>query len=179
MADTSSCETPPDADRVKGPSADEINAALDTLDVSPQSNLIGLLQDVQDVLGYLPPPALERISRQTRIPLSRIHGVISFYAQFYTEPRGRHTVRCCRGTACHVRGGRRIIDTVRNVLGIEDGQTTADMMFSFETVACLGACALSPVVVVDGTYYGKATAKRIAEVLDQLAGAESNQEEAD
>ena len=178
MAETS-CETRPDPNCVDGPSADEINAALDELDVSPQSNLIGLLQDVQDALGYLPPAALERIGRQTRIPLSRIYGVVSFYAQFHTEPRGRHTVRCCRGTACHVRGGKKVLDTVRRILGIEDSETTEDMMFSFETVACLGACALSPVVVVDGMYYGKATPRRIEEVLDQIAGAESNEQEAD
>lgn len=176
MAETS-CETYADPDHADRPSADEISAVLDELDVSPASNLIGLLQEVQDRFGYLPPGALEQINRRTRIPLSRIHGVVSFYAQFYTEPRGRHTIRCCRGTACHVRGGKKVIDTVRNVVGIEDGETTEDMMFSFETVACLGACALSPVVVVDGMYYGKATPRRIEEVLDQIAGAESNEEE--
>jgi len=172
-----SCEPRADRQAPAEPSPDQINALLDELDVSPASGLIGLLQEVQDRLGYLPAAVLVQIARRTRTPLSRIHGVISFYAQFYTEPRGRHTVRCCRGTACHVRGGKRVLDTVRNVLGIEDGETTEDMMFSFETVACLGACALSPVVVVDGMYYGKATARRIEEVLDQVAGAESDQEE--
>ncbi|GAG09151.1 unnamed protein product [marine sediment metagenome] len=176
MAETS-CENHADPDRADRPSADEISAVLDELDVSPQSNLIGLLQEVQDRLGYLPAPALQQINRRTRTPLSRIYGVVSFYAQFYTEPRGRHTIRCCRGTACHVRGGKKVIDTVRNIVGIEDGETTEDMMFSFETVACLGACALSPVVVVDGMYYGKATVRRIEEVLDQIADAESNEEE--
>lgn len=159
------------------PPADHVRALLDELKVSPEANLIGVLQDVQEHFGYLPAGALQEISRRTKIPLSRIYGVISFYAQFYTEPRGRHTIRCCRGTACHVRGGKKVIDTVRNALSIEDGETTEDMIFSFETVACLGACALSPVVVVDGMYYGKATAKRIEEVLDQIVVAESSEEE--
>jgi NADH-quinone oxidoreductase subunit E len=157
------------------PSDAEVASLLDRLAVSPDSNLISLLQDVQEKVGYLPAPALHQISRRTRIPLSRIYGVLSFYAQFYTEPRGRHTVRACRGTACHVRGGKRVIHSIENLLGLKDGQTSDDMMFSFETVACLGACALSPVVVIDSTYYGKATPRHIEKVLQRLA-AESPKE---
>ena len=127
---------------------------IDTLAVSAESNLIGVLQEVQARLGYLPPEALEAVSRRIKIPLSRIYGVVSFYAQFYTEPHGRHTIRCCRGTACHVRGGKRVIDAVKAELGIEEEQTTEDMMFTLQTVACLGACALGPVMVVDSTYHG-------------------------
>ena len=155
----------------------EVTAVLDELGVGPDSDLISVLQDVQERLGWLPAEAIHGVSDRTRIPLSRVYGVVSFYAQFYTEPRGRYTVRCCRGTACHVRGGKSVIEAVRSHLGIEDGETTEDMMFSFETVACLGACALSPVVVVDGMYYGKATPRRIGEVLAQIVGAESNEEE--
>ena len=158
------------------PSSEEIDAflsGLDSLKEAGESNLIGLLQEVQERFGYLPPPALEHVSRRLRIPLSRIYGVVSFYAQFYTEPRGRHTVRCCRGTACHVRGGKKVIQAIQNRLGIEDGETTEDMMFSFETVACLGACALSPVMVVDRTYYGKITPRRVEEVLNRIVTAES------
>ena len=164
MAETS-CETRPDPNCVDGPSADEINAALDELDVSPQSNLIGLLQDVQDALGYLPPEALERISRQTRIPLSRIYGVVSFYAQFHTEPHGKHTIRCCCGTACHVRGADRVMDTLRRTLGVDEGQTSPDMMFYLETVACLGTCFLAPVMMIDDEYFGKLTPGRIESIL--------------
>jgi NADH-quinone oxidoreductase subunit E len=164
-----------DALTLAGPSDAEITSLLDHLAVSPNSNLISLLQDVQEKFGYLPAPALKEISRRTRIPLSRIYGVLSFYAQFYTEPRGRHTVRACRGTACHVRGGKRVIHSIENLLGLKDGQTSDDMMFSFETVACLGACALSPVVVIDSTYYGKATPRHIEKVLQRLA-AESPKE---
>ena len=156
----------------QAPSRAEIEGFLDKSNVSPESNLINVLQDVQERFGYLPPPALESISRRTRIRLSRIYGVVSFYAQFYTEPRGRHLVRACRGTACHVRGGKKVISTIRNVLGVEDGETTDDMLFSFETVACLGACALSPVVVVDGAYYGKVTPRRVEDVLRRIMSAE-------
>lgn len=150
------------------PSLDQIQLLLDRLGAEPGGNLIGLLQEVQDELGYLPGGGLEQISVRTRIPLSRIYGVVSFYAQFYTEPRGRHTVRCCRGTACHVRGGSKVIDAIVANLGIGDGQTTEDMMFTFETVACLGVCALSPVVMVDSTYIGKATTQGIETVLNEI-----------
>ena len=152
----------------KEPSADEIGELLDQLHVSSDANLIGVLQEVQDRFGYLPAPALQEIGRRMRTPLSRVYGVVSFYAQFYTRPRGRHTICCCRGTACHVRGGRSIISTVEKVLNIADGQTTADMAFSFETVACLGACALSPVTIIDGKYYGKATPRRIEQIAQRM-----------
>lgn len=154
---------------VQPPSESQISAVLDELHVSRGSNLIAVLQGIQDRFGYLPRPVLEEVSRRMVTPLSRIYGVVSFYAQFYTEPRGRHTIRCCRGTACHVRGGKTVIDAVRKALSIEDGETTPDMMFTFETVACLGACALSPVMVVDNNYYGKASARLVQDVLHRLS----------
>jgi len=147
---------PPDA---------EIAAHLDDLGVSPASNLIGVLQDVQEHFGYLPPAALRETSRRMRIPLSRVWGVVSFYAQFYTTPRGKHTVRCCRGTACHVKGAGRVLDAVQRELGVEEGETTPDMLFYLETVACLGTCFLAPVMMIDSTYYGRLTPRRIASVL--------------
>ncbi len=150
------------------PSHQQIQDFLDQCNPSPDGNLIGLLQQVQDHFGYLPANALTQIARRTRTPLSRIYGVVSFYAQFYTSPRGRHTIRCCRGTACYVRGGKAVIDAIRNNLGIDDGQTTEDMMFTFETVACLGACALAPVVMVDSTYFGKATPQSIDKIIESF-----------
>ena len=147
------------------PSDAEVHSLLDHLSVTSETNLIGLLQDVQDHLGYLPANALAEISRRTRVPLSRIYGVLSFYAQFYTRPRGRHTVRCCRGTACHVRGANRMIDTLRRVLRVEEGQTTPDMTFYFETVACLGTCFLAPTMMIDNQYFGKLTPQRVESVL--------------
>ena len=159
------CKTQADPGRAAGPSADEITAALDEMGASPETNLIALLQDVQDRLGYLPPAAIEQVSRRTRIPLSRIYGVISFYAQFYTEPRGRHTIRCCRGTACHVKGADRMIDALRRSLGVDEGQTTEDMMFCLETVACIGTCFLAPAMMIDSLYFGKLTPRRIESIL--------------
>jgi len=169
-------ETPKKA-AIPGPAEADVRAFLDGLGLSPASNLIGALQQVQEQFGYLPAGALRQMSRRMRIPLSRIYGVVSFYAQFYTEPRGRHTVRACRGTACHVRGGKRVIQSIGGVLDLEDGETSEDMRFSFETVACLGACALSPVVVVDGTYYGKVTPRRIEAVLNRIIAEESKRED--
>jgi NADH-quinone oxidoreductase subunit E len=132
-------------------------------------SLIPLLQQIQEAYGYLPQQVLEWVSGKTAIPTSRMYGVATFYAQFYLQPHGKHTVRCCRGTACHVRGGKKIISTVKGVLGLEEGETKEDMSFSFETVACLGACALAPVTVVDTTYYGKMTPRRAEQILHTLS----------
>jgi NADH-quinone oxidoreductase subunit E len=151
---------------IPGPPDADVLAFVEGLGLSPQSNLIGVLQQVQDRFGHLPPLVLKEIGRRMRIPLSRVWGVVSFYAQFYTEPRGRHTVRCCRGTACHVRGGKKLIQAVRNILGLDDGETSEDMMFSFETV-----------MVVDGAYYGKATPQRIERILNQIIARESARED--
>ena len=131
--------------------------------------LIPILQEAQGIYGYLLEEVLITISRGLKIPLSRIYGVVTFYAQFYMTPRGRHTVRVCRGTACHVRGGMNIRKTVKQFLGVEENETTPDFKFTFETVACLGACALSPVLLVDKTYYGKLTPAKVGKVLKQYA----------
>ena len=147
------------------PSEAEVRALLDELGVSPESNLIGVLQEVQEHFGYLPPPALAEISRRTRLPLSRIYGVVSFYAQFYTEPRGLHTIRCCRGTACHVKGSPRVLDAVERTLGIQEGETTPDLNFYLETVACLGTCFLAPAMMIDNQYFGRLTSQRVASIL--------------
>jgi len=130
-------------------------------------DLIPLLQRIQDAYGYLPYPVLERVNERTSIPLSRMFGVITFYAQFYTEPHGRHTIRCCQGTACHVKGGKRIAETIANHLKVEEGGTTDDMRFTFETVACLGTCFLAPVIMVDDDYYGQLTPDRIERILEK------------
>lgn len=131
--------------------------------------LIPILQEVQEIYGYLSEEVLNRIGKRLHIPTSRIFGVITFYAQFYTTPRGRHTVRVCRGTACHVRGGKYVLRAVEQSLGIRENETTPDFKFTFETVACLGACALSPVLLVDKNYYGKLTPAKVGQVLKQYA----------
>jgi NADH-quinone oxidoreductase subunit E len=147
------------------PPEPEIASFLDELGVSPDSNLIGVLQQVQDRFGFLPAEALRRIGRRMRIPLSRIYGVVSFYAQFYTEPHGRHTVRCCRGTACHVKGAGRVLDAVQRELGVEEGETTPDLAFYLETVACLGTCFLAPAMMIDNLYFGRLTPQRVQSIL--------------
>jgi NADH-quinone oxidoreductase subunit E len=130
--------------------------------------LIPLLQRIQDSYGYLPASVLTWVSGRTGIPTSRMYGVATFYAQFSLEPRGKHMVRSCRGTACHVKGGKKVINSVKGALGLEDGETSPDMAVSFETVACLGACALAPVTVVDSTYFGRMTPRRAEQIVRQL-----------
>jgi len=129
--------------------------------------LIPVLQEAQEIYGYLSKELLAAIGKRLHIPLSRIFGVVTFYAQFYTTPRGRYTVRVCRGTACHVRGGKHVLKAVQQALGIGEGETTPDFKFTFETVACLGACALSPVLLVNKNYYGKLTPAKVGQVLKQ------------
>ncbi len=161
MADTIANQEP----AAQKPCQAEIGAQLDELNVSPASNLIGALQQVQDHFGYLPRSAIEEISRRTNIRLSRVYGVVSFYAQFYTEPRGRHTIRCCTGTACHVKGAGGVLDAVRRELNIQEGQSTSDLMFFLETVACLGTCFLAPVMMIDDQYYGDLTQQRVGRII--------------
>ncbi len=133
-----------------------------------RENLIPLLQAVQEQFGYLHPAAVGPVAKFLKIFPSEVSGVISFYNQFTTTPRGKNVIRVCRGTACHVRGGRTVYQTVRKFTGLEDGATSEDMRFTFETVACLGACALSPVMVINKAYYGKLNAGRIEAVLKNL-----------
>mgnify|MGYP000492397116 CR=1 FL=1 len=134
---------------------------------SSRSELIPILQDAQAAFGYLPRDVMADVARHLNVPEASVYGVASFYAQFYFEPQGKHRVRVCRGTACHVRGSARIRRLVERKLGIKEGETTPDMLFSYETVACLGACALSPLMVVDNTYYGRMTPERADAVLDE------------
>ena len=130
-----------------------------------ESDLIPILQMVQEEYGYLPAETIPPIGEALRIPPSRVQGVISFYSMFYTAPRGRFVVTVCRGTACHVRGGRGVLRVIQKILGLRDGQTSEDYLFTLETVACLGACALSPVMVVNGQVYGRLNPKRIETIL--------------
>ncbi|MFC1981481.1 NADH-quinone oxidoreductase subunit NuoE [Chloroflexota bacterium] len=129
--------------------------------------LIGMLQEIQEVYSYLPEEALNRLSQEAKVPMSRIYAVATFYAQFYLNPRGRQTVRVCRGTACHVRGGPLILEAVERELGITEGETTPDLEYSLETVACIGACALAPTMVMNQNTYGKMTPNKVADVLSR------------
>ena len=133
-----------------------------------RENLIPVLQTVQEEFGYIPPESIRPVADYMGVFPSEISGIITFYAQFCTTPRGRNVIRVCRGTACHVRGGRTVLHAVKKLTEIEDGDTSSDMRFTLETVACLGACALSPVMVVNKTYYGKLNPGRIEAVLKNL-----------
>ena len=152
------------------PTVAPIEPALKVIEeLSPvtEGQIIPLLQRLQDVYGYLPQDVVLEVARRTGLPASRVFGVATFYAQFRLKPGGRHTVRCCRGTACHVRGGKKVLGAVRSALGIDDGETTEDMKFSLETVACLGTCFLAPVIMVNNDYFGSMTPGRIRNVLDK------------
>ena len=137
-----------------------------TANYSPDSgNLIPILQEAQEKFGYLPAEAMQKIAKFLKLPESTIFGVSTFYAQFKLTPTGRRKIVICRGTACHVRGGARIIRELERRLGIKPGETTEDMEYSLETVACIGACALAPTMRVDNETHGQMTTKKVAEVL--------------
>lgn len=131
--------------------------------------LIPLLQHVQEHFGYIPPESMEPIARATGLFPSQVQGVVTFYSQFYTAPRGKNIVRVCRGTACHVRGAGSILKILKNNLDIDEGETTPDFNFTLETVACLGACFLAPAMLVNHEYYGKLAPSRVMSVLKQYA----------
>jgi len=132
---------------------------------------IRVLQEVQEELGYLPREAINEISKTLNISPSEIYGVITFYAQFRTKPRGRHVVRVCRGTACHVRGGSQVLDQVKRELGIDENENTEDMEYTLETVACIGACALAPAMVIDEDTFGQVTPGKVTDIFAARANA--------
>ena len=134
-----------------------------------EHELIPILQKVQAEIGYLPPEAMAEIAEFTGVPESRVYGVASFYAQFYLERQGRHRIKVCRGTACHVRGSARIMSALGEKLGIGPGETTPDYAFTLERVACFGSCALAPVVVVDDRVYGRMTPEKAVGIIEELA----------
>jgi len=136
--------------------------------------LIPILQKVQEVSGYLPKEAVSDIAQFLRISESEVYGVASFYAQFRFERQGEHTIKVCQGTACHVRGGRRILEAVERELGIQPGGTTEDYKFSLERVACFGCCALAPVMVVDKAVSGRMTVARVKEILSKYLQEEAS-----
>ena len=133
---------------------------LATFERRPEA-IISLLQAVQERLGYLPPEVLETVARYARVPRSRVYGVASFYSQFRFNPIGRRRVAVCRGTACHVRGARMILEELERTLGIAEGQTSEDMAYSLETVACIGCCGLSPCLSVNDEVSAKLTLKKV------------------
>ena len=134
------------------------------------SNLIAALQQTQDEYGYLPKQALKEVSRLMDVPLTRIFGIVTFYSQFTLIPRGRHAIKICTGTACHVKGVNDVKQKVKDQLNIAEGETTADYQFTLETVACIGTCFLAPVMMVDDRYFGKLTTDTVTDIVDRYTG---------
>jgi len=132
--------------------------------------MIPLLQEIQSEFGYVPPQSIPLIARSLRVFPSQVQGVISFYTQLYTQPRGRKVVRVCRGTACHVRGGKTILKLVKQHLGLEEGETSPDLEYTLETVACIGVCALAPNIVVADHVHGHMNPKKVDQLLKNREG---------
>ncbi len=134
---------------------------------SNDSWLIMTLQDIQEKYNFLPVAALKRVAEKLDIPLSRVYNVATFYSSFSLTERGKHLIKVCDGTACHLRNSGNIRDEITRQLNIEEGQTTADKRYTLEIVACLGACALAPVMAVNSDYHGQMTPEKIKETLEQ------------
>jgi NADH-quinone oxidoreductase subunit E len=131
--------------------------------------LIGILQDVQRLENYLPQETLLHVGRKLEVPLSRIYYIATFYKSFSLEPRGKHIVKVCLGTACHLNGAVQNLEQIQRTLDIVEGETTEDMVFSLETVNCVGTCALAPVTMIDEDYYGAVTPGRVDKILSGYA----------
>jgi len=134
---------------------------------SEKKALIAILQDIQAEYNYLPREALQQVARSVGVPLIDVIGVATFYRAFSLKPRGKHVVTVCLGTACHVRGGPKILEEFERRLGIASGETTGDEKFTLETVACLGCCAIGPVVVVDGEYHAQTSIRKVEAIIKQ------------
>ncbi len=129
--------------------------------------LMPVLQEIQEVYGYVPEPCVHLVAERLNVYSSQIYGVLTFYAQFHLEPRGKYIVRVCMGTACHVKGAGRIGDTLKDRLGIGHAETTEDLKFTAEYVACIGACGMAPVIMVNDGTYGSMTVNKMNEVIDK------------
>ena len=132
--------------------------------------LIGILQDIQAEYHYLPRHPLEKVAELLNIPQAQVFSVATFFSAFSLEPRGKHTIHVCLGTACHVRGAKRVLEEFERELKVSAGQTTVDHKFTLETVNCVGACALGPVVVIGEEYNGKMNAEKVSKVIKQIEG---------
>jgi NADH:ubiquinone oxidoreductase subunit E len=128
--------------------------------------LIPLLQEVQEACGYVPREAVMRIGRHLGLPTSKIYGVATFYNQLRFQPKGKYHIMLCRGTACHVKGSLRLLETAMKTLKLKPGQTSRDKLFSLEVMACMGACGLAPVVNINGEFYAKVTPRQLAGILE-------------
>ena len=133
-----------------------------------KSALIAVLQEIENSYGYLPAWTLRQVSEKLEVPLIQVYGVASFYDAFHLTPRGKHLIRVCLGTACYLRGSTRVLEALERELGIKDGETTPDLEFSIQSVRCLGACALAPVMIIDERYFDKIIPTKINSVLKRV-----------
>ena len=131
--------------------------------------LVSILQDIQAEYNYLPEKVLVEVSRALDTPLSQVYSVATFFKAFSLEPRGRHLINVCLGTACHVRGAVKVLEAIERELAIKAGRTTKDLKFTLETVNCVGACALGPIVIIDGEYYGQMKTDKVKALLENYA----------
>lgn len=148
----------------------DLSLLKDVLDeyAGVKGSLITILQNTQEIYGYLPVEAIKLISEKTSIPTSEIMGIGTFYTQFRFEPVGKYLIMLCQGTACHVNSSQLILQTIKDELGIDDGETTEDGLFSLKCVACLGCCSLSPVMMINGDTYGSLTPAKAIEIINRL-----------
>lgn len=137
-------------------------------------NMIPLLQGAQSIYGYIPNSVFIKISKETGLTLSEMYGVATFYAQFRLSPVGKHVIKVCHGTACHVQNADSISDAIREALKIKDGETTDDGLFTLESVACLGCCSLAPVMMVSDETFGKLTGRSAVKIIREIKARESN-----
>jgi len=144
--------------------ATDIEAIIDRFQ-GDKGQLVSILQDIQDEYYYLPKDALEKVSQILDIPLSQVYSIATFFRAFSLTPRGRHLIKVCLGTACHVRGAPRVLEKMERDLGIDRGGTTDDLKFTLETVNCVGCCALGPMVIIDEEYFGQMKSDKVNSLL--------------
>lgn len=144
-----------------------IEPILDHYKEAARDALIPILQEVQEQEGYLSRESIRVIGERLRLPTSKIYGVATFYNQFRFQPKGRYHVMLCRGTACHVKGSKRLLEAANRLLKLEAGQTSRDRLFSLEVVACMGACGLAPVININGEFFAKVTPLKLAKIIEQ------------
>ncbi len=149
----------------------KVDAIIDRYNNDPTA-LLAIMQDVQDEMRYLPREAVTRISQKLSVPVARIYSMATFYTSFHLEPRGKYTCTVCMGTACHVRGAKRLVEQLERDLAIPSGKTTADLLFSIEEVNCVGACALGPLVIINGEYNGNMTSDLVSKKVKQIKSQE-------
>ena len=142
-----------------------------------RDNLISILQNIQDIYHYLPPYILKYLSKKLKIPLAEISSIATFYTQFKFQPIGKNHIICCDGTACHVKKGPILLNLLESELGIKSGKTSEDKIFSIESVACLGCCAISPVCVINGQIHGALTIKKLRKILKKIKEKQTNKYE--